>query len=56
MRDVDISTISTVLVSYENNDLSLKASAKAILGKTKISGKLPVIVNENLKAGSGIEK
>lgn len=56
LKDVDISKISTVLVSYENNDLSLKASAKAVLGKTKISGKLPVIVNENLKAGSGIEK
>ena len=56
LKDVDISTISTVLVSYENNDLSLKASAKALLGKTKISGKLPVIVNENLKAGKGIEK
>ena len=56
LKDVDISKISTVLVSYENNDLSLKASAKAVLGKTKIHGKLPVIVNENLKAGSGIEK
>lgn len=56
LKDVDISKISTVLISYENNDLSMKASAKALLGKTKISGKLPVIVNENLKAGSGIEK
>lgn len=56
LKDIDISKISTVLVSYENNDLSMKASAKALLGKTKISGKLPVIVNENLKAGSGIEK
>lgn len=56
LKDVDISKISTVLVSYENNDLSMKASSKALLGKTKISGKLPVIVNENLKAGSGIEK
>ena len=56
LKDFDIASISTVLVSYENNDLSLKASAKAILGKTKISGKLPVIVNENLKAGTGIEK
>ncbi len=55
LKDVDISIISTVLVSYENNDLSMKASAKAVLGKTKISGKLPVIVNENLKAGSGID-
>lgn len=56
LKDVNISKISTVLISYENNDLSMKASAKAVLGKTKISGKLPVIVNENLKAGSGIEK
>ena len=56
LKDIDISKISTVLVSYENNDLSMKASAKALLGKTKIHGKLPVIVNENLKAGSGIEK
>ena len=56
LKDVDISKISTVLISYENNDLSMKASAKAVLGKTKISGKLPVIVNESLKAGSGIEK
>ena len=55
LKDVDISIISTVLVSYENNDLSMKASAKAVLGKTKISGKLPVIVNENLKVGSGID-
>ena len=56
LKDFDIASISTVLVSYENNDLSMKASAKALLGKTKISGKLPVIVNENLKAGAGIEK
>ena len=56
LKDFDIASISTVLVSYENNDLSMKASAKALLGKTKISGKLPVIVNDNLKAGTGIEK
>ena len=56
LKEIDIASISTVLVSYENNDLSMKASAKALLGKTKISGKLPVIVNENLKAGTGIEK
>ena len=56
LKDIDIASISTILVSYENNDLSMKASAKALLGKTKISGKLPVIVNENLKAGTGIDK
>ena len=48
LKDVDISKISTVLVSYENNDLSMKASAKAVLGKQKISGKLPVIVNDQI--------
>ena len=35
LKDVDISKISMVLVSYENNDLSMKASAKALLGKQK---------------------
>ena len=39
----------------KNNDLSMKVSAKALL-ENKNFGKLPVIVNENLKAGSGIEK
>ncbi len=55
LKDVDISNISTVLVAYENNDDSFVASAKALNGKTNISGKLPVLVNENLKAGMGMD-
>lgn len=55
LKDVDISKISTVLVSYENNDDSMIATAKAFGGQTKIWGKLPVLVNENLKAGMGLE-
>lgn len=55
LKDVDISKISTVLVSYENNDDSMIATAKALSGETKISGKLPVLVNENLKAGLGMD-
>lgn len=55
LKDVDISNVSTVLVSYENNDDSLIATAKALLGKTKIWGKLPVLVNDQLKAGMGLE-
>jgi hypothetical protein len=43
------------LVAYENNDDSFSASAKALKGQTKISGKLPVLVNENLNAGMGIK-
>lgn len=55
LKDVDISKISTVVVSYENNEDSMIAAAKAFCGETKIWGKLPVLVNENLKAGMGME-
>lgn len=54
LKDIDLSKVSTVLVSYENNDDSMSATANAINGKTKISGRLPVLVNEQLKAGMGI--
>lgn len=56
LKDIDISKVSTVLVSYENNDDSMTAAAAALNGKTKIWGKLPVLVNDQLKAGLGIEK
>lgn len=55
LKDVDISKASSVLVAYENNDDSLTATAKALLGKTKISGRLPVLVNDQLKAGMGMD-
>lgn len=54
LKDIDISKVSTVLVAYENNDDSMTATANAINGKTKIWGKLPVTVNDQLKAGTGI--
>ncbi|NMR35964.1 glycoside hydrolase family 3 protein [Chryseobacterium aquaticum] len=54
LKDIDISKVSTVLVSYENNDDSMTATANAINGKTKIWGKLPVLVNDQLKTGMGI--
>ena len=55
LKDVDFSKVSTVLVSYENNDDSMTATAKALNGQTKISGRLPVLVNEKLKYGMGID-
>ena len=55
LKDLDLSKISTVLVAYENNDDSMTSTAKALSGETKISGRLPVLVNENLKAGLGID-
>ncbi len=55
LQDVDVSGISSVLVSYENNPLSMKATAEAYLGKQKINGRLPVVVNEQIKYGMGID-
>ena len=54
LKDVDISNISTVLVAYENNDDSMTATAKSLMGGSEISGRLPVLVNTELKAGAGI--
>jgi len=55
LKDIDISKISTVLVSYENNDDAMKATANGLLGQTKIWGRLPVLVNDNLKFGMGMD-
>ncbi len=56
LRDLNISPVSTVLVSYENNDDSMKATASALNGNTTIHGKLPVLVNDDLPAGRGMQK
>ncbi len=55
LKDIDISKVSTVLVSYENNDDAMKATANGILGQTKICGRLPVWVNDHLKFGIGMD-
>lgn len=55
LKDIDLSKVSTVLVSYENNDDSMNATADALNGKTKIWGRLPVVVNDQLKPGMGID-
>ena len=55
LRDIDIANVDAVLVSYENNDDSMTATAAAFNGKTKISGRLPVLVNDKLKYGMGMD-
>lgn len=55
LKDIDISKVSTVLVSYENNDDSMNATADALNGKTKIWGRLPVLVNDQLQPSMGID-
>lgn len=53
LKDIDISKVNSVLVSYENNRESMNATARAMMGETKIHGRLPVTVNEHLKYGAG---
>lgn len=55
LKDINLSKVSTVLVAYENNDDSMTATADALNGKTKIGGRLPVLVNDQLKAGAGTD-
>lgn len=55
LKDIDITNVSTVLVSYENNDDAMLSTAKALFGRTSISGRLPVLVNDKLKAGMGMD-
>lgn len=55
LKDIDLAKVSTVLVAYENNEDSMTAAADALNGKTKIWGRLPVLVNDQLQAGAGIE-
>ena len=56
LQDLDLDGVSTVVVSYENNADSMISTANALVGKTKITGKLPVVVNEKLPFGLGISK
>ena len=55
LKDIEIKDISTLLVSYENNEHSLKTTAEAYLGKHKIHGRLPVLVSDQLKNGVGVD-
>ena len=55
LKDVDLSKISSILVSYENNEDAMEATAKAMHGFTKISGRLPVLVKEDLQFGMGLD-
>ena len=48
--------VSTILVSYEEDPLMQEALAQAILGVTRIEGKLPVTAHEKFKVKSGLNR
>ena len=55
LKDVSIDGVSTVVVSYENNEDSMVSTAQALMGETTISGRLPVVVNAQLLYGMGMD-
>ncbi len=55
LEDVDISSVKSILVAYEANDDAYKAVLEALQGD-KISGRLPVTVNQNIPSGKGITR
>jgi len=53
----EVPNISTYITTYGNVPLSQTAALDAILGNTKISGKLPInLPNTDYKSGDGIQK
>ncbi len=51
----DTSKISAVLVGYQSNIFSQKASAEAIFGGISVNGKLPVTASQFFPVNTGIE-
>ncbi|MDO4225687.1 MAG: glycoside hydrolase family 3 protein, partial [Bergeyella zoohelcum] len=54
LKDIEIENISSIIVAYENNDDAMFSAVKALSGDHKIHGKLPVSVNDKIKAGAGL--
>lgn len=50
----DFSNIEAVVVSYQNNEIAQTVSAELIFGAIAAQGKLPVSINEQFKAGAGM--
>lgn len=55
LKDLKLDKTTSIVVSYENNEDSMVSTAKALFGKTKITGKIPVLVNDTWKFGMGVE-
>lgn len=49
----DLSNLSLVMMSYQNNEPAQRVSAKMLLGEMDIRGTLPVSINDQIKEGSG---
>lgn len=50
-----VDRIESILISYQNNDISQEISAQMLAGLQQINGALPVSINPYFKAGQGIQ-
>ena len=54
LSKINLDKISAILLAYQNNIDAKFLASKAIVGKNKIDGKLPVSISSKYKYGSGI--
>ena len=52
---LNINNISSVLISYENNEDAMTATGHAMLGETNITGRLSVSIGSLFPSGSGTD-
>lgn len=52
---IDLSRLKSVVIGYENHALMQKTAAQLIYGAIPASGKLPITINQDWKAGFGKE-
>ncbi|MGA3245618.1 MAG: glycoside hydrolase family 3 N-terminal domain-containing protein [Bacteroidota bacterium] len=48
--------IPTYICAYDNAKVLQEATAEALFGKTRFTGKLPVTISETMRFGTGLEK
>ena len=54
LSEINLEKISAVLLAYQNNMDAKYSATQSIVGKNKITGKLPVSISSKYKYGSGI--
>ncbi len=52
---IDSTKFDAFMISYQDNNLALEAAAEALFGGSIISGRLPVSINDSIKAGFGLD-
>lgn len=54
-KNIELASINSVIIGYENNALALDRAGQFIMGTYGSKGKLPVTVNSTYKRGTGLK-